>query len=249
MQAIVDFLKEKTSESGRSKLAIAVSGGIDSAVSLTLLTKAVSTDRIHVFFLPFGDQDTKDSRMITEWNEIPEQNVHIVDIKPMADEAAKSLNVKPSEVERLGNVMARMRMVVLYDFVKKNGNDVLVVGTENKSEHHLGYFTRFGDEAADIEPIVHLYKTDVYKLAQELNIPKQIIEKAPSADLWEGQTDEGELGFSYLDADKIMKEYMDNNKKLSEISIQGVSQDTIEKVAAQVDRNRYKHILPYKMGE
>ena len=124
-----------------------------------------------------------------------------MNIGKAVDELAATLGAADDQL-RLGNIMARVRMICLYDLAKQL--DALVCGTENKSEKYLGYFTRFGDEASDIEPIMHLYKTEVYELAKHLGIPGAIVAKPPSADLWSEQTDERELGFSYKEADQVL---------------------------------------------
>ncbi|MBI2190192.1 MAG: NAD(+) synthase, partial [Candidatus Levybacteria bacterium] len=132
----------------------------------------------------------------------------ILSIKSIVDKLAKTLGVQPlKDSIRLGNIMARVRMILLYDLAKKH--QALVCGTENRSEYHLGYFTRFGDEASDFEPIRHLYKTQVYQLASYLGVPKTVIDKKPTAGLWAEQTDEGEFGFSYKEADPVLYLYFD----------------------------------------
>ena len=149
------------------------------------------------------------------------------------------------EVERvrLGNIMARVRMIILYDLSKKH--NALVCGTENKSEYLLGYFTRFGDAASDFEPIQHLYKTQVYQLASSLGVPKNIIKKTPTAGLWHGQTDEGEFGFSYKEADEVLFYYYDKKLKLEEIKNKGFK--NAEKIIKFSLKNSYKHHAPYTL--
>ena len=197
---IVDFIQNVFQQQNKQKVVVGVSGGIDSAVSLTLFVQSLGKNNVYPFFLPFKNQSTTDGELIAKWNKIPKQNWQVVRI----DEAVlcwqKQLLI--NDRVRLGNLMARMRMAVLFDQAKKLS--ALVGGTENKSERYLGYFTRFGDQASDIEPISHLFKTEVYQLAQELKIPELFVKKAPSANLWAGQTDERELGFSYRDADKVL---------------------------------------------
>lgn len=139
--------------------------------------------------------------------------------------------------------MARARMVILYDLAKKH--QALVCGTENKSEFRLGYFTRFGDEASDFEPIQHLYKTQVYQLAKYLNIPKNIILQVPTAGLWEGQTDEGEFGFSYKEADIVLYLYFDKGKAISQIITKGFP--NAQKIIDRAKANSFKHHLPYRI--
>ncbi len=145
---------------------------------------------------------------------------------------------------RLGNIMARIRMIILFDLAKKHNG--LVAGTENKSEFLLGYFTRHGDEASDFEPIQHLYKTQVVQLAKYLQIPKTIIDKTPTAGLWEGQSDEGEFGFSYKEADNVLYLYFEKKMSVSEISKKGFQ--AAKKIISWVDKNSFKHKLPYKLN-
>ena len=134
-------------------------------------------------------------------------------------------------------------MILLFDLAKRE--NALVLGTENKTEHLLGYFTRFGDEASDVEPIRNLYKTQVRQLAPYLGIPKKIIEKTPTAGMWAGQTDEGEFGFTYEDADKILTLYREQKKTAEEIGKEGLKKDVIEKVLGRMKVNEFKHRLPY----
>lgn len=142
---------------------------------------------------------------------------------------------------RIGNIMARIRMIILFDLAKKH--NALVCGTENKSEHFLGYFTRFGDEASDIEPIIHLYKTQIYTLAKYLNVPKEIIEKKPTADLWKDQTDEDKFGFTYTEADSVLYLYFENKLNVKEIRKRGFK--NAEKIIEYALKNNFKHLTPY----
>ena len=139
--------------------------------------------------------------------------------------------------------MARTRMMIIYDLAKKN--DALVCGTENKSEKYLGYFTRFGDEASDIEPIVHLYKTQVRQLSEFLDLPTQIQTKQPTADLWEGQTDEQELGFSYEIADRVLMQLIDEGKPGAKI--EGMDPELVAKVIQRVGQMKFKQQVPYQI--
>jgi NAD+ synthase len=143
---------------------------------------------------------------------------------------------------RKGNLMARARMMILYDNAKKR--KALVMGTENKSEYLLGYFTRFGDEASDIEPLRNLFKTQMYDLAKYLGVPEVILTKKPTAGLWEGQTDEGEFGFTYKEADEILSLSFDEKKSVDEIVAAGFSKDIVDRVLSRVRGNDFKHRLP-----
>ncbi len=244
-EKIQKFLKGTFTKNNINSAIIAVSGGIDSAISLTLITRAILPNNIYPVLMPYGDQDMTDALSICEWNQIPKENIVIKNIKSSVDGICSSLNISQDEIMRKGNIMARVRMIITYDIAKeKNG---LVIGTENKSEHYLGYFTRFGDEASDIEPIVHLYKTQIRQLAQYFDIPNEILTKKPSAGLWKDQTDENELGFGYEAADLVLKEIIDNNKEASEINIENISPEIVEKVAKRVHNQAFKLEVPYKL--
>lgn len=236
MNRIIHFLKDIYKG---KKAVIAVSGGIDSAVSLTLLARAIGSDSITALLLPYGDQSVEDSRLVCEFNNL--QNVKVINIEPTVDIICQTL--KCEDNIRRGNIMARVRMIVVYDFAKKL--NALVCGTENRSEKHLAYFTRFGDEASDVEPILHLYKKQVRKLARQLGIPEKIITKAPSAELWEDQTDESELGFTYEEADTVIEYYLDKNQA----KIDKVSKAVFDKVTKRIKENRFKHKVPYTLEE
>ena len=143
---------------------------------------------------------------------------------------------------RVGNIMARVRMTVLFDHAKKL--NALVLGTENKSEHYLGYYTRFGDEASDLEPLRNLYKTEVYQLADHLEIPKEIRQAEPTAGLWPGQTDEGQFGFTYQAADEILYGLYEAHLSPRELVERGLDKQVIDAVQAWVAQMAFKHNLP-----
>jgi len=243
-QSIVKFLKDSFRSAGFTRAVIALSGGLDSSTSCVLAVKALGKENIYPVLLPYGNLNkngSKDALLVINSLKIPKRNVTQVDIAALV-EPIFSLD-KPTDLIRKGNIMARMRMIVLFDQAKKR--KALVVGTENKSEHLLSYFTRFGDEASDIEPLRSLYKTQVYQLAKYLSVPKSIITKKPTAGLWEGQTDEGEFGFTYKDADEILFYLYDGNKTVGEIVKDGFKRETVEKVKAWVEKNDFKHNLPF----
>lgn len=232
---LVDFLKNSFKEAGFSDAVIALSGGVDSAVSCALVVKALGKDHVYPVLLPFGAlsaEGTIDATSVIEVLGINSFHVTRVDIKPIIEK------VLPSDNVRRGNMMARTRMMVLFDQAKKR--NALVVGTENKTEHLLGYFTRFGDEASDIEPLRNLYKTQVYELARFLKLPEKIVTKKPSAGLWVGQTDEGEFGFTYKEADEILYQHFDVKQEVA-----GFPKDVVEKVLTRARQNDFKHHLPF----
>jgi NAD+ synthase len=238
------FIKETLDNSHKKKVVIAVSGGIDSALSLGLLSKTILLENIYPIFLPYDQQDMTDARNLVKHLDIPKENWQEVNIKEIVDSVVKTQNIGEEDKLRRGNVMSRSRMIIVYDFAKKF--NALVCGTENKSEKYLGYFTRFGDEASDFEPIMHLYKTQVRQLVKELGLPKVLLSKAPSAGLWENQTDEQELGFLYQDADLIIDQIIEKKKdKKKFIKATKISLDTIEKVIKRVASVNFKHQVPY----
>ncbi len=240
IEKIVSFLQKTFQEQYKTHVVLGLSGGIDSATSLFLITKVLPLENIHIIYMPYFSSDTSPIRHIVTAAKIPITQLHIISIKASVDAMKKTLAINEKETVRLGNIMARMRMITLFDFAKKL--DALVCGTENKSEYHLAYFTRFGDEASDIEPIQHLYKTQVSAVATSLGVPQFVLTSKPTAGLWPDQSDEAEFGFTYKQADHIMYRYFDQNESLEKIT-----QDfpMAEKVIAWCEKNSYKHNVPY----
>lgn len=248
---IVTFLKTTYATQGKTRGVIAVSGGIDSALSLTLLTRALGPESVYPLFLPYGEQSVVDSLEAAKWNAIPEKNWKTVNIQPAVDilwetfsrqEIGESIKSDEGGHDkrglRKGNIQARVRMIAVFDRAKEL--DALVCGTENKSEHYLGYFTRFGDAASDIEPISGLYKTQVREMVRELGMPPVFLEKAPSAGLWEDQTDEKEMGFSYEDADNALAVILGEREV-------AIDPKLLEKVKKQKDAMAFKLQVPYEL--
>lgn len=242
-EELVSFLKISFQKAGFDKAVIAVSGGIDSSTSLALAAEALGKKHVFPIVLPYGtlnNQGTNDARLVVRGLGIAESQILEVNIQPLVD---PMIALDPGmDHGRKGNIMARARMIVLFDQAKNH--TALVVGTENKSEYLLGYFTRFGDEASDIEPLGNLYKTQVYELARFLGIPEQILTKKPTAGLWEGQTDEGEFGFRYTDADEILSLYHDAHNTVEDIVASGLKQSIVESVIKRVIQNEFKHRVP-----
>jgi NAD+ synthase len=237
------FIKGTLAKQKIEKVVIGVSGGIDSATSLYLLRNSVPLKNIIAVTLPYFENQLNDVQELVKAINLPKENLQIIPIKPMVDTIIKSLNIDESEVVRRGNVMARIRMIMLYDLAKKS--NALVCGTENRSENLLGYFTRFGDEASDLEPIRHLYKTQVYELAKYLKVPKSIIQKNPSANLWKDQTDEGQLEFTYAEADQVLALYFDQKLSVSDIEKQGLP--NAGRIIEFAKKNSFKHRVPYSL--
>ncbi len=242
---IVSFLQTTFEKQRISKAVIGISGGIDSAVSFALLKEVIKPEDIVITHLYYFESKFGPIEKFIQQNSVPQQNIYHISIKEPVDAIIKLQNIENIESNRvrIGNIAARMRMIILYDLAKKH--DALVCGTENKSENLLGYFTRFGDQASDIEPIEHLYKTQVIQLARYLHIPESIINQAPSAGLWLGQTDEGQFGFTYEEADQVLYFYFEKKLSIEEIEKRGLL--NAKKVIQWNKANLFKHKTPYKL--
>lgn len=243
-QKIINFLKKEFKARKKKAVILGVSGGIDSTAT-AFLCKRAGLD-LYTVILPYRGKNTKASMDVIKALKIPKSRVIKVDIGPAVDAQIKELK-KVVSLDNVGqgNIMARQRMIVQYALAKKIGG--LVMGTENLSEYYLGYFTLHGDQACDISAISGLWKTQVRELARYLGVPEELVNKTPTAGLWEGQTDEGEFGFSYQDADQIM--YLSIIKKLPKEKIvkKGFSLKLINKVLERVKNNEYKRQNPPKL--
>jgi NAD+ synthase len=253
-------LKRTVTEARFSRVVVAVSGGVDSATSVALATTALGPEAVFAISLPYQNWHVEASQRaggLLHQLQIPAWNVREIDIAPMVQAFAGSVGLQPPAENRpededldrvrLGNIMARVRMITLFDYAKQLS--ALVLGTENKSEHYLGYYTRFGDEASDIEPLRNLYKTEIYRLAEHLEMPKEIREAVPSAGLWPGQSDEGQFGFTYETADEILYGLYETGKSPQELIESGLDKNSIVQVQAWVAQMEFKHHLPFLAPE
>ena len=185
-----------------SGIVVGVSGGVDSAVAAAFCCRAVGPDKVLGLSLPSVVTNPDDGKDALALCNMLGMEHRTISIEPMLA-GFKQMPGFFASPYLLGNLMARIRMTVLY--YHANRDNRLVCGTSNRSEYMLGYCTKFGDNAADFQPILHLYKSDVYLMAQELGIPEPILKKAPSAGLWVGQSDEGEIGLSYDQIDTALR--------------------------------------------
>lgn len=255
VERITTFLKTTLTDAGFAGAVVAVSGGIDSATAVTLATAAFGSENVFALSLPYKDWNVdtgQRTQRLLRHLQIPASHIREIDIAPMVEAFRQSVNLQPPAGEeldkvRLGNMMARARMVVLFDYAKQL--PALVIGTENKSEHYLGYYTRFGDEASDIEPLRNLYKTEVYRVAEHLGVPGEILAAVPTAGLWPGQSDEGQFGFTYETADKILYGLYDAKLSPRELVERGMDQKTIDLVQTWVTQMAFKHNLPWLAPE
>jgi len=241
---LTKFIRKTVKEQGFEKVIVALSGGVDSSIILTLAVKALKKENVLVAILPYNGlnkRGLRDALMMIRRLQIPQKNVFQIDIRPIVNSFLTV--VEDTDRLRKGNIIARVRMILVYDLAKKH--QALVCGTENKSEYLLGYYTRFGDEASDLEPLRNFYKTQVKQLAYYLGIPEQIIEQSASAGLWPGQTDEKELGFTYAQADLILAYHFDKKYSWERIIELGFNKAVVRKVKKQVEQNEFKKRVPY----
>lgn len=243
-EKIEHFIRLTLQQAGFEKVIIALSGGVDSSVAASLAVRALGFEHVLVALLPYGELNKdgmNDAKVLMEKLAIQPENVSEISITKPVDTVLQQM--KDIDNIRRGNVMARVRMIYLYDLAKKH--KALVLGTENKTEYALGYYTRFGDEASDIEPIRGLYKTQIWELARYLQLPEKIINKPPTAGLWDNQTDEKEFGFSYHDADRVIYYHYEHKMSPEEIIQQhNIPAPIVAKVITWVSRNSFKHQLP-----
>ncbi|MBI3739444.1 MAG: NAD+ synthase [Chloroflexi bacterium] len=237
---IVDFIRVEITRVGFSRGVIGLSGGIDSALVAFLAVEALGAQNVFGALMPYrasNPQSRADAELIAQQLSIP---TRVIEITPMVEPyLAQYLD---GNERRRGNVMARARMIVLYDQSEEFHG--LVIGTSNKTEALLGYTTQFGDNAAAIQPIADLYKCQVRQLARAVGVPQKIIDKAPSADLWQGQTDEGELGFTYDDADAILFRLVDERVSADDVIAQGFDARVVKRIAEMIARNQFKRVPP-----
>jgi NAD+ synthase len=236
---LTSFIRDAVETSGTQGVVVGLSGGVDSALAAALAARALGPERVHGFLLPYrtsARESERDARAVAEHLSLSHRTI---DISPMVD-AYFALEPE-APAERRGNKMARERMTILFDQAKKL--DALVLGTSNKTEILLGYSTVFGDNASSLNPLGDLYKCQVWQLARHLGLPAEVIDKAPSADLWPGQTDEGDLGFSYEMADEVLYLLFDMGLRPEEVVLRGYDEGVVQRVVALEQRFRFKRRL------
>ena len=237
---LVEFLRENFKKAGFSKAVLGLSGGIDSALVAYLLRDALGKENVLAIMMPYKSSNPDSlnhAKLVVEDLKI---NAKTIEITNMIDAYFK--NEKDASSLRMGNKMARERMSILFDYSSKE--NALVVGTSNKTEIYLGYSTQFGDSACALNPIGDLYKTNIWDLSRYLKIPNELIEKKPSADLWEGQTDEQEMGLTYKEADRVLYRMLEENKTTEEVLAEGFNKDLVDNIVRRINRSEYKRRMP-----
>ncbi|TLD84424.1 NAD+ synthase [Helicobacter sp. MIT 11-5569] len=239
-QKLVKFIQQEVKNRGFNAVVFGLSGGIDSAVVARLCQLAF--EQSHKALMLPSKQSSKES--LADALELCEKFGISYEILSIAEPQNAFENLLPHLREnplRLGNLSARLRMICLYDYAF--ANHALVVGTSNKSEILLGYGTIYGDLACAINPIGNLYKTEIYSLAKVLGIPQSILQKAPSADLYAGQSDEAELGFSYAILDRIMLLLQEGKDDMAILNT-GLPKDALQLVQERMQRFAFKQKMP-----
>ena len=239
-EILTGFIKSEITRVGFSHALVGLSGGIDSALSCVLAAQALGPENVLAVRMPYkaSSRDSLDhAQLLIDQLGVQSKTIEITDmVEPLI-----RLDPEMSKV-RKGNLMARARMIVLYD--QSEAFKGLVVGTSNKTEILLGYSTMFGDSASALNPIGDLYKTQVRQLSHALNVPAPIVDKPPSADLWAGQTDESELGFTYEEVDKLLYLLIDQRYMPQEAVEAGFDEKFVNLVVSRVRRFQFKRMLP-----
>jgi len=235
---LIQFLRHEVQKIGFNKVVLGLSGGIDSAVVALLAKKALGNNLLCIMMpsTQSSPQSIKDAKDLCHMHDLPYE---VIPIGSLVENYNKTQNLTPL---RRGNFAARMRMAVLYDISARE--NALVLGTTNKSELLLGYGTLHGDLASAINPIGDMYKSDIFPLARHLGVSEAIISKPPSADLWEGQSDEEELGYTYAQIDQFLKAFVDERATKEELINRGFDPDLCEMVTKRIYNNQFKRLPP-----
>jgi NAD+ synthase len=233
---ITDFITQHAPANG---VVLGVSGGIDSALVLTLCVTALGKERTTALFMPEDANDIGDT--IKQYVQQLGVAQETIPIKPIFEVYVSHGGITDEQLVA-GNLKARIRMSLLYS--RSNAQGLVVMGTGNRSEMLTGYFTKYGDGGVDYLPIAALYKTQVRELAKHMGVPQAIIDQPPTAGLWAGQTDEEELGITYEKLDLVLREHADKGVPFNEIHLPGITPEEIEAVRKRVENNSFKLIAP-----
>lgn len=239
-EILVKFLQTEIQRAGFSHAIVGLSGGIDSSVACLLAAEALGPESVIAVRMPYetsSPDSLKHAQLIIEKSGVNELTVPITEmVNPLIAQFPDADQI------RKGNIMARARMIVLYD--QSAAFEGLVVGTGNKTEILLGYTTLYGDTACALNPIGDLYKTQVRQLAAAMDVPQEIISKAPSADLWVGQTDEDELGFTYTEVDRLLMRLVDGRCSIEDCVEAGFDREFVIEVIDRIRKSQFKRVLP-----
>ena len=237
---LVSFLHDEVHRTGLSRAVVGLSGGLDSALSCFLAAEALGPENVLAMRMPYKtslSDSLAHAQLVIDQTGVQSETFAITDmVEPLL------ATVPAEDTRRRGNIMARARMIVLYDRSAANG--ALVIGTGNKTEILLGYTTLFGDSASALNPLGDLYKTQVRQLSRALGVPRPIIDKPPTADLWPGQTDEGEMGLTYERVDQLLYLLVDQRYRPEECVEAGFEGAFVERVLKLMRQNQFKRMPP-----
>jgi NAD+ synthase len=239
-QILTRFIKTEINRASFSRAVINLSGGLDSSLSCYLAVEALGAENVLALCLPYrssSPDSAEHAQLVIDTLGVKSMTI------PISDMADALINQFP-DMDRIrqGNIMARLRMVVLYD--QSQAFRGLAVGTGNKTEILLGYTTLYGDSASALNPLGDLYKTQVRQLAKAVGVPQVILEKPPTADLWLGQTDEGELGFTYAEVDQLLFMLVDQRYRPEDCVEAGFDENFVREVMERVRKNQFKRLMP-----
>ncbi len=236
----IAFIRATLQAAGRESVVLGLSGGIDSAVSAGLAVRALGADKVLGVMMPYATSSAASVDDAVAVAEVLGMKTEKIEITTMAE--AFLTDIPSRDLVRRGNVMARCRMIVLYDISARDGS--LVLGTGNRTEGLLGYTTMFGDNACALNPLGQLYKTEIRLLARLLGLPEAVLSKAPSADLWEGQADEDELGYTYAEVDRLLVHMIDQGLGARQLETMGFASTLVSGVAGRVKAMAFKRGAP-----
>ena len=226
---------------GIEKAVIGVSGGVDSALCLKLVTDALGPDKVTGLLMPekgvSSEENLRHAKALCEFLKV---DYHVIFINKFLTDFI-SLPWQPNELAQI-NIKARIRMILLYNFA--NTDNALVIGTSNKTELALGYGTKYGDLGADLELIGDLFKEEVYQMAEHVGLPDEFLTKTPSAELYPGQTDEEEIGLTYKEMDAVLK-HLEKGLSKEEVISKGINPNAVLKIFRLMELNRHKLVPPY----
>ena len=239
-EVLCAFIREELAKFNYRRAIIGLSGGLDSSVCAFLAARAIGPKNVIGMILPYGisfGEDVLDAQNLARRLGI---RSHLIDISPMVD--AYFSRYPTQDRVRIGNKMARERMSILYDFSARE--KALILGTSNKTELLIGYGTIHGDMACAVNPLGDLYKTQIKKLAAHLGVPARILKKKPTAGLWPGQTDEGEIGLTYSEIDQILFQLIDERKAKKDVIAACFDSEAVEKIVNLIKNSEFKRKMP-----
>lgn len=241
VEKITEFIAESVEEAGAEGVVVGLSGGIDSATASALAVEALGAEKVHGLVMPSETSEEHNMRDAKRHAEEFGIEYDVLEVQPVVDEFLDGYPV--DDREAVGNLAARVRMC--YNYLVANSEERLVLGTGNRSEMLVGYYTKYGDGGVDILPIGGLYKTEVREVARRLGVDEDIVEKPPTAGLWEGQTDEEELGVTYDELDDFLRAYIDEGAPADEAAeAAGLDSETAQRLEGMYHASEHKRRTP-----